>query len=257
MTPHDLFDVLDKAAIHAATIAESGPLTQRSPSPTPEDRPPRVRVSGTFLIGQTQAGELLKNYLVRESHQKAVTAASIRWVGLNLRQLSCPSEFLRRVDQAAEDKLQHAKMLAYVAHLSGAGFAPHTDEVPLMDLWGLTIDTATERCVVDTYAAARFAFQARRAASAELRAVFHDIAQKDAVHATLFWELLAWALSHQSPARARQIVEEQRRIRDALRLAIEAPLPEELHELAGVPDSDAGNALLDALEFQLWSEVAA
>lgn len=257
MSPHELFDVLDKAAIHAATIAESGPLTERSPSPTHRDRLPKVRVSGTFRIGQNQVDELLRSYLIKESHQKGLTAASIRWVALNLRELGCPSEFLRRVEQAALDNSQHAKTLANAAHLSGALMVPDEGEAPLTDLWGLAIDTATERCVVDTYAAARFGFQARRAASPELRLVFLDIARQDAVHATLFWELLAWALSHLSPARARQIVEEQRRVRDALRLAIETPLPGELHEVAGVPDADAGHALLDALEFQLWSEVAA
>jgi hypothetical protein len=87
--------------------------------------------------------------------------------------------------------------------------------------------------------------------------MFEDIARQDAVHVTLFWEILAWALSHLSPARARQVMEEQKNVREEIRVAIEAPLPGELHELAGVPDADCAHALLDALEFELWSEVAA
>lgn len=257
MTEHDLFDALEKATTHAATIAESGPLTERSPSPAPKSRSPRVRVSGTFLVGENQAGELLRSYLVQESHQKKATSESIRWVAQNLRELCCPDEFIRRVELAAVDKLRQGEILAQAARFSRETTAPPDGSAPPTDLWGLTLAIATERCVVDTYAAARFAFQARRAASSELRATFHDIARQDALHATLFWGLLAWALSHLSPARARQIIEEQRNIRNALRQSIEVPLPEELHELAGVPDADAGHALLDVLEIQLWSEVAA
>lgn len=257
MTQHDLFEVLEKATTHATTIAESGPLTERSPSSSGEGRRPRVRISGTYRVGERQGAELLKTYLVEESQKREATAESIHWVAQNLRELSCPAELIRRVEHAAQDKLHHAESLAQAAHRSRAKSAPDESETALTDLWGLTLAIATERCVVDTYEAARLAFQARRAASPELRSVFRDIARQDALHATLFWELLAWALSHLSPARARQISEEQRAVRDALRLALDAPRPDALHEGAGVPDADAGHALLDALEFQLWSEVAA
>lgn len=257
MTRFDLFDVLDKAISHATTIVESGPLTERSPDTTREGREPPVRRSGAFRIAERRFGDAQKGYLIQEAEQKLAASRSIRWLGRSLSELSCPADFIRRVDHAAREKQRHAEVLFQVAQVAPAGQLAQGVDAPLVDLWGLTLEVATSRCVVDTYAAARLAFQALHASSPELRAAFDDIARQDAIHATLFWDLLEWALSHLSPARARQISEEQRRVREALRLAVEAPLPHELHESAGVPDADAAHALLDVLEFQLWSEVAA
>lgn len=257
MTRFDLFDVLDKAISHATTIAESGPLTERSPDTTREGRAPRGRLSGTFRIGEKRFGDVIKGYLAQEAHQKLAAAQRIQWLGRSLCELSCPAEYIRHVEHAAQEKFDHAALLCLLSHVSLEDAMPRPTDAPLGDLWELTLDIAASRCVVDTYAAARFAFQARHAQTPELRGAFLEIARQDAVHATLFWELLAWALSHLSPSRARQLSDEQRRVREALRLAIETPLPEELHQIAGVPDADAAHALLDVLEFQLWSEVAA
>jgi hypothetical protein len=88
MRQHDLFEVLDKATAHATTIADSGPLTERSPKPIREGRLPQGRVSGTFRIGQERVGELLTSYLGNEAHQKEMTAASIRLLTLNLREIN-------------------------------------------------------------------------------------------------------------------------------------------------------------------------
>lgn len=257
MTRLDLFEVLDKAVSHATTMVESGPLTERSPDPTHEGREPPARRSGAFRIGERRSSDALKGYLVQEAQQKRAAADGICWLGRTLSELSCPADFIRRVEHAAEEKRKHAELLFQLARVAPSDEVNHGMDVPLADLWGLTLEVATSRCVVDTYAAARFAFQAIHANSPELRAAFSDIARQDALHTTLFWDLLDWALSHLSPARARQINEEQGRVRDSLRLAVEAPLPEELHETAGVPDVDAAHALLDVLEFQLWPRVAA
>ncbi len=257
MTHPDLFDVLEKATNHGLTMAESGPLTERAPEPEAKRRAPRPRLSGTFRIGEIQRGDVLSSYLAQEAHQKRVAAERIREVALSLRELKCPADLMRRVEHAAQDKLKHAEILTQAGAISQRATDVSDDGSPQMDLWQLTLSTATERCVVDVYAAARFAFQARRAESAELASVFFDIARDDAVHVSLFWELMGWALSHLSPARARLLAEEQRKVREALREAIEAPLPVEIHEIAGVPDADAAHAILDSLEFELWSDVAA
>lgn len=253
----DLFDVLEKAMTHGLTMADSGPLTERSPSPKRTRKAPWTRVSGIIRVGEIRKGDVLSSYLAQEARQKEAAAESIRATAVSLRELSCPSDLIRRTEHAAQDKLKHAEALSEAAALSKRGSESSAESPREVELWELTLSTATQRCVVDTYAAARFAFQARRAGSTELASVFLDIARDDAVHVTLFWELLSWALSHLSPARARLLEEEQRKVREALRLAIEAPLPHEIHEIAGVPDADASHAILDALEFELWSEAAA
>lgn len=160
-----------------------------------------------------------------------------------------PRALLRQASRAARDERRHARSTRAFARAAGARprrhqvapFAPRSLEA-------IARENAIEGCVGETWGALVAAVQARRAATAELRAAFARIAREEAQHAELSLRVASFAdarLSREARARVRAA-------RDAAaeRLARE-PLGPIAHAAAcagvGLPAHDEARALSTAL----------
>src|SRR5690606_8593012 len=130
---------LDRATQHALTVAESGPLTERSPdlslpAESKRKRPEPVRLSGTYRVEWLHEGAALPGYLLQESHYKSQAAREIQHLAQSLRELRCPAELIRRVERAAHEKERHAAELLALSNSSQAAVGAPPGEEPLLDL---------------------------------------------------------------------------------------------------------------------------
>ncbi|MGH7272770.1 MAG: ferritin-like domain-containing protein, partial [Polyangiaceae bacterium] len=141
-----------------------------------------------------------------------------------------------------------------LARLHGAAVPPSVcGSPPRRSLEAIAIENATEGCVRETYGALVAMWQARFAREGRVRRAMARIAEDEARHAALAWEVAAW-LEAKLPASANC------RVRSAVRAAVAelgveaaAPRDSELVREAGVPSRIAAKALHAEARRTLWT----
>ncbi len=219
--------------------------------------------SGIFVVDQeqrlqrrgaeTQCRELLAAFFVNEA--EAEEQAVERWeaLGEELQALAAPREFIEYCSSASLSALRHAKELELAARRHGA--EPVSSCLSLgqvRELHQLARDNAVQGCVFLTFRAVRLRHQAEAARNPEVLRIVSELAADQSRHAGFYWEMHRWALGQISPQRGRDIRALQlvaiRQLRDMAAHESLGPHQQEL----GLPDAEAGLALLDALNRELW-----
>jgi hypothetical protein len=129
---------------------------------------------------------------------------------------------------------------------------------PVRPLEDIARENAAEGCVGETLGAAIGGWQAAAAADPAVRAAMPGIARDEAGHATLAWQVDAWARTRLSPGARRRLDETRDRAVDALEAGVaSAPVAEDVSRLAGVPAADTQLALIAGLRAGLWRSPSA
>lgn len=188
-------------------------------------------------------------HLAHLAHLEAAAVVAFERLALDLERVGAPAQLVVRARRAAEDEVRHAARMSEQARRQGAEPAPvHAAPHDLgRDLLALAVENAVEGCVRETFGVVDALHRAQTAPTAELRALFAEIAEDEACHSELSWEIHRWMLGRLSSSdRLRVLTAMQAahvELREELATATDGPLQEAL----GAPAPRAAVAMADAL----------
>jgi rubrerythrin len=192
-------------------------------------------------------------HFARAAHLEAASVPAFRRLARELSELGAPRSLIERARRAAKDEVRHARITARLAAKHGAKPARVMHQ-PFRKRSAEEIahENAIEGCVHETFGAAMAQWQASCATDAEIRACFVAIAEDEADHAELAWDVARWLDSKLD-------AEERKRVANARRDAVHA-LSQQFtrSEVAaqaelGLPSSHDAERLFAALSQELWT----
>ena len=188
---------------------------------------------------------------------EAESIAAFRLLASELTGHGAPPGLVQRARSAARDEVRHARTMTRLAHPSQPAPRRVARPRPGRALAEMAIDNAVEGCIRETFGALLATWQARHAASRDVREAMLIIARDETEHAALSWDIHEWALTRLTNTG-------HARVRDAMRSALAklsaellGPLHDEVRRATGLPSCDDGQALLRELMRTLWSEATA
>ena len=137
-------------------------------------------------------GETVAERVARQAYYEAASVIAFERLASTLESASAPRALIDRARAAAADEARHASLFAELAAKLGAAPLALTYRTTAPTLLEIALENAAEGCVRETFGALVTLHQAEHAESAELRAAFAAIAEDEAEHAALSWELKAW-----------------------------------------------------------------
>lgn len=196
-------------------------------------------------------------YFAAAAYLEAASALAFDDLALQLKHHGAPAVLVRRCRRAARDERFHRRALGKLGGADCESLAePELPARAAPSLCELALENVAEGCVVETYSALVMAYQARHAASPELRGLLTRVARDERRHALLSWDILAWSRRRLSSAGRQQMGQRLR----AARARLGATLPRFSNELRaelGLPDVPVARAMLRSLDAELWRDGAA
>lgn len=158
-------------------------------------------------------GEGLAGWLAHSAQLEAASVQAFEELATWLEFRGAPFDLIRRCRRAADDERVHARLAREAAIRRGAvPHAPRAGPAP-DDVLDVALQNAVEGCVKEAWGALLARWSARNACTAELRDLHSRIADDEARHAELAWDLYDWLAARLHP-RDRAKVDRARR--DAL-----------------------------------------
>lgn len=158
-----------------------------------EQRPLGRIPAGMAPLDRGQPGDVRASYYARAIQLEAASVAAFERLARELAQLGAPAALVRRAQAAAIDEARHAtQMRALGAPLGVVVAPPRVDDVGARSAAQIAHENAIEGCVREGHAALIAALQARRAGDAAVAATMQAIADDEAAHAQLAWDVDAW-----------------------------------------------------------------
>jgi hypothetical protein len=206
-----------------------------------------------FELSQPVAGApATGRYYARIAELEAAAVIAFDFMLAELTEAGAPEGLLRRVEQARGDELRHARVMSAVAARYGAMVTePHVAPRAARTLLAMALENITEGCVRETWGALSARYQSRTAESAADRLLWGEIADDEARHAELSWDLHAWFTSQLSEAEKLEVEAAQQRAWDELVHELDAEPDLEVRRLAGVPSRSMALQLAQDLAIQL------
>lgn len=196
-------------------------------------------------------------YFAATAYLEAASALAFDDLAQQLARHGAPAALLARCRRAARDERFHQRALGRLAGDELASLtAPELPARAAPSLCELALENVAEGCVVETYSALVTAYQARHAASPQLRRLLARVARDERRHALLSWDILAWSLRRLPTARHELLSEQLRHARARLE-AMLPRLPHDLRTELGLPDVQAAKAMLRSLDAELWRDGSA
>lgn len=156
----------------------------------------------------------LGGYLARCAQLEAASVIAFEQLAERLERWGAPAELVDRCRRAAADEVVHAREVGAFAARLGAVVPVVERRSVEPSILELALHNAAEGCVHEAWAAMRAAWVARHACEPELQALYARIADDEAQHAQLSWELHRWL-------RARLDQEDRARVDATLERAID------------------------------------
>lgn len=164
-----------------------------------------------------------------------------------------PKRLLAAARRARRDEIRHTRIGQRLALRHGVtaevAKAPVSAAVRMLE--EIAIENAVEACVSETWSAVLTRAQVSRARDPMIRRVFARIADDEARHATLAWNVAKWAKGKLPPDACERVDScmrtALRRLRDGI---VE---PGEAQREVGIPSRAEQLAMMSALERTLWA----
>ena len=159
-----------------------------------------------------------------------------------------PEQLVRAAKRAMLEEAGHATTMRMLARRYGGRVArPRVAPVEVRPLEAVARENASEGCVIEGFGAVVGSWQARASADPVVRRQMRRIAREEIGHASLAWQVDAWARSQLGAKAGRRLDELQRSTLDALSEQVAStPVPRELEVMVGLPDVPTQQRLLDA-----------
>jgi len=191
------------------------------------------------------------------AHAAALEAAAVDAFDQLARELEAhgaPAALQQRARRAARDEMRHTRIMQALALRFGAEpLPPTTPSQRLRPLLEVALDNAAEGCVRESYGASVAYHQAHAASDPAVRAALAAIADDEASHAELSWDIDRWFLGQASPAERAAVREARADAVASLQAELDVAPDEELVRHAGLPDRDTARAMLERTRNALWA----
>jgi hypothetical protein len=163
-----------------------------------------------------------------------------------------PRQLIRAANCSMVDELCHARAMGAIARRYGATpIQPELGTHPKgRSIEAIAAENAIEGCARETYGALLALWQSRNAMDPVVAATMASIAEDEARHAELAWEVAAWAESKLSPAARSRTVAARDQALAELNVAVVSP-PSSLVAVAGLPPIEINANLIEALVEQV------
>jgi hypothetical protein len=195
-------------------------------------------------------------YLELAARLEFLSVDAFEILAMELEAHRAPTRLVRAALRASRDEVRHAREMN--DHFRSFGGSP----IPMRrsvrrriprSIEAMARENAVEGCVRETYGALVATWQSRAAANPRLRTTMARIAADERRHASLAWQIAAWADPRLS-ARARQSVARARK-QAARRLGRELTnqVPETVVRVAGMPSAKLGLEMHRHLVATLWA----
>ena len=212
------------------------------------------RPAGLVEPGCFPARDAVGRWLAQAAWLEAASIPAFVYLARELDMHGAPRGLARAALAAARDEIRHARIMKGLARRYGAVVPAVDVAMPTeRSLEALAIENAIEGCVRETWGAVVAMWQAQRAQDLELRAVFREIAEDEARHAALAWEVDRWA-------RTRLDRDAHARIDAAREAAVKelfADADSEVFTVLGLPMGQDAHGLLARTTDSLWMRGAA
>lgn len=234
--------------VHATTVYTEYDDSARCTG-TEGRRPP-----GLVPPRRIDAPDAVGRWLAHAAWLEAASIPAFIYLARELDHHGAPRGLARAALAAARDEIRHARVMRQIAERCGAT-VPAVDVALPTDrsLEQLAIENAIEGCVRETWGAVLALWQAHRAQTAELRAIYKEIADDEARHAALGWAIDAWVRTRlPADAHARIDAARERAIADLFEGQTSDALV-----LLGLPIGDDARGLIARTYDTLWNRRAA
>ncbi|MCA9602549.1 MAG: hypothetical protein KC417_11010, partial [Myxococcales bacterium] len=169
-----------------------------------------------------------------------------------------PEALLEEVRVARADEVRHAVVMAAFAARAGAWVEPPAVSPTGARSWlDLALENAVEGCVRETYGAVVGEYQSLAAEDPAFRVAMRRIADDERRHATLSWKLFDWFDGFLSDAERESVRMAMIAAVGELHRSFEGDVAEDVRRRFGLPDHRAHDALVVALDGQLFAPVLA
>ncbi|EDM78820.1 putative lipoprotein [Plesiocystis pacifica SIR-1] len=231
---------LDSCELTPPMVDEDGAVTQEG----------RITCAGTgyeylckgrrplgYVEAQLEGGaDAVGQALVAMAVLEAASVLAFDELAEQLEGFGAPAQLVARCRAASKDERRHARLLTVLVESRGLAVpAPRTRvEAETSTLLEIAEHNAVEGCVGETFAALVAHVFAERSTSPALRRVFATIAEDEARHGQLAWDLRAYFGTRLSLAERAQV--------DAAQARALAELPERARRFAELPAEFGGTS---------------
>lgn len=209
------------------------------------------------------------SYFVRAALLEAASIQAFHEMAGHLSGFGAPASLVERCRKAAQEELEHALIVSELARrVSGdatllpslrsaeriwrdARMGAHVHAPSLVEF---ATHNAVEGCVRESLGAAVACWQSLHSCDARVREAFASIADEEASHAQLSWDIDSWCRTMLSPGQRRNLEEAKTRAASALWSSL-AVNDNEAGGIAGLPDTEASRKLLDRIAGSSWGSV--
>jgi hypothetical protein len=203
---------------------------------------------------QASAGCAVGQYFAAMAHLEAASVHAFRAMARELAAHGAPARLVLAARRAARDEIRHARITRRLAREHGSTPPAVTVNSPeARSLEQIAVENAIEGCVRETFGALLASWQARAAGDLQIRQTMSAIADDEAEHAQLAWDVDAWAQSRLEEGARRRVAEARQAAVAALGAELDAAPPAELIERVGLPSAARARQFLDAAKQELWS----
>jgi hypothetical protein len=212
------------------------------------------RPEGLHAATKPASGTRVGLLLAQMAHLERASVAAFEVLSRELEAHDAPRGLRARAKRAARDEVRHARVLGALARREEAR-VPRVRIRPRgpRDLEAVAMENAVEGCVRETFGAAVAMLQAKNAVDDEVRAAMLRIAEDEARHAELSWDVAAWLELHLDAAARKRVADAKRgAVADLARDIALAPPPCVAQSL-GLPTVPQAAQIFEELRQQLWS----
>jgi hypothetical protein len=212
------------------------------------------RPEGLLVAARPESASGVGDLLARIAHLERASVVAFEVLSRELEAHEAPRALRSRAKRAARDEVRHARVMGALARRAGARvprvrIEPHA----LRDLEAIAIENAVEGCVRETFGAAVAMLQAESAVDEEVRTAMSRIAEDEARHAQLSWDIAAWIEPNLDEAARKRVTDARRSAVADLTREIAVMPSRQVAQTLGLPTSSQAAPILEELRQQLWS----
>ena len=165
-----------------------------------------------------------------------------------------PPVLIAEARRAAADEVRHARVMATLAQRRGA-IVPAVEVVPVgaRALVHLAVENAVEGCVGETWGAVVAMWQGEMAGDRDVRAAMGRIAEDEAGHAELAWQVASWARPRLDDGTWATVIALQRAAARQMAAQVEAHVSDAEVTILGLPRPEQARRLMSGVAPSLWA----
>lgn len=192
--------------------------------------------------------DAVADHLAQLSWLEGAAVIAFERLALDLSEHGAPAALVARARAAAADEVDHAARMGQIAMRHGVEVrAVQVSERQERSLFDIALENAVEGCVRETFGVVDAAYRAERAPTAELRELFARIADDEARHAALSWDIHHWIVQQLSDAERAQVELAARQAQEELVRQLQQARPDAVEAELGAPSSAVAVAMAQSL----------